>query len=73
MAEKNRWEYRVETFGSTFSQPKDEDLQATLAEWGEEGWELVSVHGLESTNKVRLIAKRPFSSASRRRSSWSEG
>jgi hypothetical protein len=67
-----KWEYRVETFGSTFSQPKDEDLEGTLDEWGSEGWELVAAHSLESTNKVRLIAKRPLSSATHRRRYWPE-
>jgi hypothetical protein len=37
MAEPIQWEYRLETFGSFFSAPKDEDLQNSLDEWGEEG------------------------------------
>ena len=61
------WEYRVETFGSLFSAPKDEELEAVLDEWGEEGWEVFSAHHLEGSNKVRIIARRPLTAASRRR------
>ena len=42
MDEINQWEYRVETFGSTFSTPKDDELEAALDEWGEDGWEVIS-------------------------------
>lgn len=70
MADSTRWEYRVETFGGVLSQPKDDLLEQTLEEWGEEGWEVISAHGLENTYKVRIIAKRPLSLTSRRRRSW---
>jgi len=70
MAETTQWEYHVQTVGSTFSQPKDEDLEALLNEWGEEGWEVIAVHNQESSNKIRVVAKRPLSSSTRSRRSW---
>jgi hypothetical protein len=70
MTESNQWEYRIQTVGSTFSQPKDENLETLLNEWGEEGWEVISAQNQESTNKVRIIAKRPLSRSTRRSRSW---
>ena len=70
MTESNQWEYRIQTMGSTFSQPKDEDLETLLNEWGEEGWEVIAAQNQESTNKVRIIAKRPLSRSTRRSRSW---
>jgi hypothetical protein len=70
MTESNQWEYRIQTVGSTFSQPKDEDLETLLNEWGEEGWEVIAAQNQESTNKVRIIAKRPLSRSTRRSRSW---
>jgi hypothetical protein len=72
MNEIKPWEYRIETFGGILSQVKDDDLEAALDEWGEEGWEVIAAHNLESTNKVRIIAKRPLTTSSRRRRSWPE-
>ncbi len=71
MIEPKKWEYRVSTAGSTFSQPKEDDLQEMLSEWGAEGWEVVAVHNLEGTNKIRLIAKRPLSGSVQRKHTWS--
>jgi hypothetical protein len=69
MAEEKQWEYRVQTIGGVFS-TKDEQLEITLNEWGEEGWEAVNVY-LNSTNssKVTIVAKRPLGSSERRRRS----
>jgi hypothetical protein len=39
---------------------------------GEEGWEVVTVHNLESTNKVRVIAKRLLEHRTQRRRNWPE-
>jgi len=61
------WEYRIETFGSFFSSPKDDELEADLDEWGAEGWEVFAAHHLEGSNKVRIIARRPLSAATLRR------
>ncbi len=70
MAETNHWEYRLETFGTFWSRVKDEELQATLDQWGEEGWEVISVYLASNGEKVTLIAKRPLTSAARRQRSW---
>ena len=72
MPESTNFEYRIETFGGILSQVKDDDLEAALDAWGEEGWEVIAVHNLESTNKIRVIAKRPLTQSSRRRHSWPE-
>jgi hypothetical protein len=38
-----QWEYRVQTIGGVFG-TKNELIQATLDEWGTEGWETVIVY-----------------------------
>jgi hypothetical protein len=70
MAEAIQWEYRVQTTGSSFSAMKDEALEALLDAWGEEGWEVISVHPLGSSNKVRVIARRRLSLEARRQRTW---
>jgi hypothetical protein len=72
MLEKNKWEYYTTSLGSTFSGPKDEDLQAALNELGEDGWEVIAVTPIESSNKVRLVAKRLATHSTRRQRSWPE-
>ena len=69
MAEQTNWEYRVKTIGSILG-TKDEHIEATLNEWGEEGWEAVSVYTPEGSGKVTIVAKRPLTEAVRRRHSW---
>jgi hypothetical protein len=65
-----RWEYKVETLGSAFSTPKDEEIEETLNEWGEQGWEIISVFQSSSGSpKIRIVAKRPLSERERRRRS----
>ena len=73
MAEITRWEYRLETFGTFWSRVKDDELQATLDQWGEEGWEVISVYLAGNGEKVTLIAKRLLTSATRRQRSWPGG
>jgi hypothetical protein len=66
MAEQSvQWEYRVKTIGGNFG-TKDENIEATLNEWGEEGWEAVSVYTPSQSGKVTMVAKRPLSIAARR-------
>ena len=66
MAEEiKQWEYRVQTIGSIFG-TKDENIEAMLNEWGEEGWEVTHVYTPEGSGKVTIVAKRPLSSATRR-------
>jgi membrane protein implicated in regulation of membrane protease activity len=70
MAETAQWEYRVETLGSFWSAPKDEDLEAALDEWGEEGWQVISLYKSSSGEKVTVVAMRQLTLATRRRRSW---
>ena len=59
------WEYRVLTIGSMFG-TKDENIAATLNEWGEEGWEAINVYTPSESGKVTMVAKRPLTRATRR-------
>ena len=66
MEEIPKWEYRVQTFGGAIGGPKDDALTAALDEWGEEGWEVITVQNLDSSQKVRVVARRPLTRAARR-------
>ena len=68
MAEPTQWEYRVKTIGRMWG-TKDEQIQAILNVWGEEGWEAINVYTPEGSGKVTLVAKRPLTSEARRRRS----
>lgn len=68
MSETNQWEYRVQTIGSVFG-TKDENIEATLNEWGEDGWEALAVYTPENSGKVTIVAKRPLTVAVRRQRS----
>ena len=59
MTEYEKWEYRVETIGSAFG-TKDDLLQDTLDEWGEEGWEVISARNPTNSSKITIVAKRPL-------------
>lgn len=59
------WEYRVQTIGSIFG-TKDELIQATLDDWGEEGWEAVTVCAPYGSRKITIVAKRPLTERARR-------
>lgn len=63
--EYKHWEYRVQTIGSVFG-TKDEDVQATLDEWGDEGWEAINVYTPSGSAKVTIVAKRPLTDRVRR-------
>jgi len=65
MAETTQWEYRVQTIGSMFG-TKDENIEATLNEWGEDGWEAIMVYTPEGSGKVTMVAKRPLTQSARR-------
>ena len=56
MAEQTQWEYRVLTIGGMFG-TKDEQIQAALNEWGDEGWEAIMVYTPEGSGKVTMVAK----------------
>lgn len=70
MAENMLWEYTVQTCGTTFHAPKDDELQAVLNSLGEQSWEAFSTMQLEGSYKVRVVAKRPLTGSVRRRSAW---
>ena len=66
MAEEiKQWEYRVQTIGSFFG-TKDEQIEATLDEWGTEGWEAINVFTPENSGKITIVAKRPLTEHTRR-------
>ena len=69
MSETAQWEYRVLTIGSAFG-TKDEQIEALLNEWGLEGWNAIHVFTPSGGGKVTIVAKRPLTASSRRRSSW---
>jgi hypothetical protein len=64
-----QWEYRVEDFGGLLHRSKQEELQAKLNSWGEEGWEIVATVRFHNSNAMRFIAKRPLTSAEKRKRS----
>ena len=70
MSETMQWEYRVQTVGSFWKGAKDDDFGILLNEWGEEGWEIVGFRTVEKSNRAQVIAKRPLTASTRRRSSW---
>jgi len=63
--EIKQWEYRVQTIGSIFG-TKDELIQDTLDEWGEEGWEAINVFTPEGSGKITMVAKRLLTERTRR-------
>ncbi len=69
MADYIQWEYIVQSLGSLVKGPKDEAVQELLNAWGEEGWELVAAVPLTNSFAIKLVGKRPLSTAARRRRS----
>ena len=66
MAEEiKQWEYRVQTIGS-FLGTKDENIEATLNSWGEEGWEAINVYTPSGSGNTTIVAKRPLTERVRR-------
>ena len=66
MAEESKqWEYRVQTIGSVFG-TKDENIEASLDEWGEDAWEAVTMYTPYGSGKVTILAKRPLTDRTRR-------
>jgi hypothetical protein len=63
--EIKKWEYRVQTIGSVFG-TKDEQIEATLDEWGSEGWEAINVFTPSGSGKITIVAKRPLTERARR-------
>jgi len=63
--EIKQWEYRVQTIGSVFG-TKDENIEATLDAWGEEGWEAINVYTPYGSGKITIVAKRLLTERARR-------
>jgi hypothetical protein len=61
-----QWEYRVQTIGGSMFGTKDEQIEATLDEWGMEGWEAINVYTPYGSGKVTIVAKRPLAERTRR-------
>ena len=66
--ELKSWEYRVRTIGTIFG-TQDENIEATLNEWGAEGWEATQVYTPAGSGKVTIVAKRPLTNTARRQRS----
>jgi hypothetical protein len=60
--ETKKWEYRVQTIGNAMLGTKDENIEAALNEWGDEGWEVTHVYNPYGSGSVTLVAKRPLTS-----------
>lgn len=67
MAERFAWEYRVDGLGNVLSGAKEDELERMLNEWGEDGWEVVSVLPRENSGRLTAIARRPLAGDVRRR------
>jgi hypothetical protein len=63
--EYEKWEYRVKTIGSLFG-TRDENIEDTLNEWGEEGWKVFAVYTPEGSGKVTIVGRRPLTERVRR-------
>jgi Domain of unknown function (DUF4177) len=70
MMENIRWEYRVFSVGTFWSTPSDEQLETSLNDVGQEGWEVVSTFPAHNSSKVTFVARRLLTQASRRQRSW---
>lgn len=66
MEEKSLWEYRVENFGTAWKNPKTEEIAVVLNQWGQEGWEVITISHTPS-GVVAVIAKRRLSDSGRRK------
>jgi hypothetical protein len=66
MADNSQWEYHIEVLGSVFRSPKPEVIEASLNEIDEDGWEVVSLHQLNNSNKIWVTMQRPLTPSIRR-------
>jgi hypothetical protein len=66
MAETTQWEYLVQTVGTFWKGVKDDEFQALLNQWGEDGLEVVGFRTIENSNQSQVIAKRPLDRTARR-------
>ena len=66
MQDSIKWEYFSMTMGTFWHPSKDEEIEISLNEIGEQGWEVVSVYQIEKTNKTRIVAKRTLTARTKR-------
>ena len=66
MADTTQWEYRVESVGTIWHDPKDEQIEVLLNQMGEEGWEVIHVYTPGRSSVVKIIARRPLTLQARR-------
>jgi hypothetical protein len=72
MSDFTRWEYRVVSVGTFWSEPSEAAIEEALNQIGDEGWEAFGVVAPHDTNRLRFIARRPLTGSARRRSPWPE-
>jgi len=70
MAERVKWEYTLQIVGASWKGTRHDEVLEALNRLGDEGWEVFSVENLPNSSKVRVVAKRPLRSPSRRRQGW---
>jgi hypothetical protein len=63
--ELQKWEYRVQTIGGAFG-TRDELIEETLNEWGEQGWKAFAVYTPSGSGKITIVARRPLTERARR-------
>jgi hypothetical protein len=69
MSESTQWEYHIEVIGTAFRAPKPEATEAYLNEIGEAGWEVISLHHPNNSNRIWVTMKRALTHSTRRRRS----
>ena len=55
--ELQKWEYRVQTIGGAFG-TRDELIEETLNEWGEQGWKAFAVYTPSGSGSILVRARR---------------
>ena len=61
-------EYRVETLGNAWKNPKPDDIRDTLNQWGREGWEVICISHTPG-GAVTVVAKQIVGSSERNKRS----
>lgn len=62
-----KWEYRIEQYGSIWHGSKPEEIEDFLNALGAEGWEVINLHHAPNSSKVWITIKRPVTTITRRR------
>lgn len=67
MEDQQLWEYRVRSFGGMLRRAPDDQIEAELNRWGEEGWEVLAAAPREGTYRLTIVARRSLTLEARRR------